>query len=137
MTLIKYDNYYNDPFSELDRWFDQAFGPANRLSQYEPLASRQFRLDVYSDDDHHYVVAELPGFKKSDISIDLHNAVLTVRAERKDEVNGKEHTYRFQRSVTVGDDVNADKTKAKLEDGILTVTLPKAENRKPRAITVG
>ena len=137
MTLIKYDNFFNDPFSELDRWFEHAFGDTGRLAQYEPLASRQFRLDVYSDEDNHYVAAELPGFKKSDVSIDLHNAVLTIRAERKEEVNGKEHTHRFQRAVTVGDDVNAEKTKAKLEDGILTITLPKAEDRKPREITIG
>lgn len=138
MRLIKYDNLYNDALSELDRFFDRTFGsfPAHPglLTREE---SRGFRVDLNHDADNYYVAAELPGVDKKDVNIELENAVLTISGERKiggDE--GAESTVRFSRSITVGDDVNPDKVKAKLENGILTVTLPKREERKPRMISV-
>lgn len=137
MNLIKYDSFYQDPWTEMDRWFERAFGPAIRWPDTSAAASgRSFRLDLHSDEDNYYVVAELPGFRKSDVKVDLHNAVLTIDAQRKVKEGKQEHTYHFQRSVTVGDGILGDKVKAKLENGILTVTLPKREERKPKAIQV-
>jgi len=133
MTLIKYDNFFNDPLSEMDHWFNQVFGDAgfSRFTQRE-----QFPVDVYSNDDAITVVAELPGFSKKDIELDLHNAVLSIKATRKADEDGREHAYHMNRAITVGEDIDDAKIKAKFENGLLTVTLPKAESRKPRTIKI-
>lgn len=138
MRLIKYDNRYNDALSELDRFFDRTFGSfpvfPGMLTQDDP---RGFRVDLNHDADNYYVLAELPGVDKKDVNIELENAVLTISGERKSGgEDAGESTFRFSRSITVGDDVIADKVKAKLDNGILTVTLPKREERKPRMISV-
>ncbi len=138
MRLIKYDNLYNDALSELDRFFDRTFGsfPAfpGMMTREDP---RGFRVDLNQDADNYYVLAELPGVDKKDVSIELENAVLTISGERKARgEDGAESAIRFSRSITVGDDVLAVKVKAKLDNGILTVTLPKREERKPRMISV-
>lgn len=132
MSLIKYDTYLTDPFSEMDRWFNEYLGgPRNRFA-----SRNQFPVDAYTDDDSVYVVAELPGFSKKDLKIELHNAVLTIAATRKADEGGQEHSYHLSRSVTVWDEINAGKVKAKYENGILSVTLPKAEERKPKSIKI-
>lgn len=138
MTLIKYDPLFNqDPFAEFDRFFNRAFGDLSRWpAQWSESLNRSFRADLYSDQDNVYVVAELPGVDRKDIDIELENAVLTVSGERVRKEGDRESRFAFNRSFTVGDDIRADKVKAKLDNGILTVTLPKAETRKPRQISV-
>lgn len=138
MRLIKYDNRSVNPFAELDRLFSEALWGGNRYGwerMFEP-ATGSLRVNLNHDDDALYVTAELPGVSKKDVSIQLENAVLTIRGERKMKEGKAESSVAFERAITVGDDINADKIKAKLEEGILTVTLPKAEHRKPKAITV-
>ncbi|WP_309398941.1 Hsp20/alpha crystallin family protein [Cerasicoccus maritimus] len=139
MHLIKYDNFWNDPFAEMDRLFDRAVSN-NRfagLFDNQFTSGRSFRVDVYDDNNEAYqVVAELPGVAKEDVGIQLENAVLTISAKRKVKQGEQEQSVQFSRSLTIDDDINADKVTAKLEDGILTVSLPKAEARKPQAITV-
>ncbi|MDD4347770.1 MAG: Hsp20/alpha crystallin family protein [Opitutales bacterium] len=138
MRLIKYDNRSVNPFAELDRLFSEALWGGNRYGwerMFEP-ATGSLRVNLYHDDDALYVTAELPGVSKKDVSIQLENAVLTIRGERKMKEGKAESSVAFERAITVGEDINADKIKAKLEEGILTITLPKAEHRKPKAITV-
>ena len=136
MNLIKYDDFFNDPIAEMDRFLNSTFG-ARVPSAFRPDAAQAFRMDVYDDDANYYLIAELPGVSKEQVDLQLENAVLTIRAERTDKDGDQEHTQRFQRTVTVSDDIDAEKVSAKLEDGLLRVTLPKSESRKPRAITVG
>lgn len=131
MSLIKYDTFFSDPFSEMDRLFSEFLGDRSRFT-----SRNQFPVDVYSDEHDLNVVAELPGFAKKDISIDLHNAVLSIKASRVRKENGQEHTYHYSRSITVGDDINASKVTAKYQDGVLTVNLPKREERKPKSIKI-
>lgn len=136
MRLIRYDNANYDPFSDIERWFERAFGDLGRPYSAALAAPSSFRVDLYSDEDNRYVVAELPGIRKKDISIELENAVLTITAHRTMKEGDNEQTFNYSRSITVGDDVDANKVKARLEDGLLRVTLPKAETRKPKQITV-
>lgn len=137
MHLIKYDNFWNDPFAEMDRIFDRALGNNRFAGLFENGAARNFRVDVYADgEDAYQVVAELPGVEKSDVNIELENAVLTISAKRKVKQGENEQSVEYSRSLTVADDIDADKVSAKLEDGLLQVTLPKAAARKPKAITV-
>lgn len=138
MTLIKYDNFFNDPFAEMDRWFDRTLGNSrwSPFSQACAPAARSFRVDVYDDGEAYQVVAELPGVDKQAVEILLENAVLTITAERKQKQGEQECASKSSRAVTLGDDIDADKVSAKLEDGLLQVSLPKAEARKPKAIAV-
>jgi HSP20 family protein len=125
---------------EMDRLFDSSFAPAFRAAS--PFSRWTPALDVYQDKDQFTVVAELPGLKKEDIELSLHNDVLTVSGERKQE-NKDEQGYRnerffgrFQRSFTLPASVDRDKVKATYQDGILKVVLPKAEEAKPKQIEV-
>lgn len=126
---------------EMDRLFDASFGPffgsSASFSGWSPA------LDVYEDKDQFTVVAELPGFKKDQIEISLHQGALTISGERKQEPQGNEEGLRseryfgrFQRTVTLPAGVNADGVRASLQDGILKIELPKAEEAKPKQIEV-
>lgn len=127
---------------EIDRLFEVPLSEFARTSQL--LSGWTVALDVYEDADNIFVKAELPGMKKEDIDISLHDGCLSISGERKSETNREDaETYRaerffgrFQRTVTLPTSVAADKVKAQYKDGILTVTLPKAEEAKPKHIDV-
>jgi len=101
-------------------------------------------LDLYEDANNVYVKAELPGMKKEDIDLSLHDGCLSISGERKSESShegaeiyrAERFFGRFQRTVTLPTSVAADKVKAQYKDGILTVTLPKSEDAKPKHIDV-
>ena len=105
-----------------------------------------YAVDVREDADHFYVEAELPGFNKEDVDITLENQMLTIAAERKSEKQEKnpkgelllhERRYnRFLRSFTLPPTVDEQSVNAKLDNGVLTITLNKREETKPRRIQV-
>jgi len=127
-------SWFRDPFLSGRRWpvgdwdsvFDDMFSNGGRLG-----------ADLLEDKEAYYVRMEIPGVKKNDIEVELENAVLTVSFHRRAEAaESEESTEEFSRSVSIPDGVASDKITAKVEDGILTVTLPKKETSKPRAIEV-
>jgi HSP20 family protein len=97
-------------------------------------------LDVYENDESYVAMIELPGFKAEDISIDLQEGVLTLSGERKSDVEGafrnERPTGKFSRRVELPNRVDSQRVTAAYKDGVLTVTLPKAEDAKPRKINV-
>jgi len=100
-------------------------------------------LDLYQNADNVVAIVELPGMRKEDIEISLHDGTLTVSGERKSEsVEGEKAertervTGKFRRSVTLPARVETDKVNATYKDGILTVILPKAEDAKPKQIQI-
>lgn len=128
-----------------------------------PLAP--YGVDVREDADHIYVEAELPGFRKEDVNIVLENNTLSISAERSEQNgqvpaaqpavpahpgNGNGHAAkpqgnwllrerrytRFQRSFTLPDSVDEQSVNARLQDGVLAITLNKRDEVKPRKITV-
>ena len=109
-----------------------------------PLTAWAPALDVHEDKDSFSVRVELPGMKREDIEVSLQDGALVISGERKEEkilegteVHRQERYYgRFSRALTLPAAVAGDKVKAQYKDGILTVTLPKAEEAKPKAITV-
>jgi len=129
---------------EMDRLFDEFFNfvPARRreLLEGEWLPN----IDVAETDDNVIVTAELPGVKQDDVSISVLNDVLTLKGEKKEEKEIKRENYHriersygsFQRSVSLPTGVQADKAKATYKDGVLTVTIPKAESAKPKSIKI-
>jgi HSP20 family protein len=137
-----------DPYEAVQREFDtmlgRLFGPGQAGDGNQRLAP--YAVDVREDADHFYVEAELPGFNKDDVNITLENQMLTIAAERKNErkENGPkgelllhERRYnRFLRSFTLPPTVDEQTVNARLENGVLTVTLNKREETKPRRIAV-
>ena len=127
---------------EVDRVFDRFFNP----STTQGLAIWAPAVDVRETNDELHVTAELPGLKPEDVNVTVENGVLTISGEKKQEVQeGKEdgnyylfeRRYgRFERSFTLPRTVNADRVKARFENGILTVALPKAEEAKPRKVQI-
>ncbi len=109
-----------------------------------PLRSWAPALDVHEDKDSFIVRTELPGLKREDIEVSLHDGALIISGERKVEtrqegveVHRQERYYgKFQRALTLPEPVAADKIKAEYKDGVLTVTLPKTEAAKPKIIDV-
>jgi len=101
-------------------------------------------VDLYEDKDSLVVRAEVPGMKKEDIEISLHDGYLTLSGERKQEEKYETaETYRserwmgrFHRTISLPCRVDAEKIKATYTDGVLTVTLPKAEEAKPKQIPI-
>jgi HSP20 family protein len=128
---------------EIDRLFDSPLDALTSNSQ-QFLNGWLPTIDLYEDRDHLVLKAELPGMKKEDIDISLHGEVLTLSGERKEEETfDKAETYRaerflgrFQRTLTLPVRVDASKVQASYKDGILSVTLPKAEEAKPKQIEV-
>jgi HSP20 family protein len=125
----------------VDRFFETP-GEGNRGTPF--LGGWLPPVDIYEDKDNLTVKAELPGMKKEEISISLHNGYLTLSGERKEEqkYEGADASRserllgRFQRTVNLPCQVNADAIKATYTDGVLTVVLPKAEEAKPKQIPI-
>ena len=123
---------------EIDRLFEAPLARTSEFLGWMPA------FDVYEEKDSFIVKAELPGMKKEDINVSLHDGSLIVSGERKSETKSEgTEVYRaerffgkFQRAVTLPTAVAASKVKAEYKDGILTVTLPKTEEAKPKQIEV-
>ena len=138
-----------DPVELFQREFDGMFNRwMGGRDGGNGTALAPYGVDIREDADHFYVEAELPGFKKDEVDITLENQTLTIAAERRSETkqgDGKkgdlllhERRYsRFLRSFTLPPTVNEQSVNAKLQDGVLTITLNKREETKPRKITVG
>jgi HSP20 family protein len=144
MKLIRYQNpEVSQFFGDFDRLFGQAFSGfpfvnavAKTPGQLGRFASLRLAADLYEDEGHYFARVELPGAKKEEVKVDLDGRLLTVTYDTASEKEEDEKVA-YKRSLTVPEGVKEDAISAKLEDGILTVTLPKAEERKPREIEIG
>jgi len=127
--------FARSPWTGLEGEIDRLFQAA--LSDFvRPVVSNRFPVDVYEDKDNTYVRAELPGVNRSDISIEMADGYLTITAEKKTKDGEREESFSLNRSVAVSDTVQTEKVAAIYENGVLTVTLPKKEEAKPRKINV-
>ncbi|MBN1918556.1 MAG: Hsp20/alpha crystallin family protein [Verrucomicrobia bacterium] len=101
-------------------------------------------VDVYEDKDNVIVTAEVPGLEQKDVELSITGNTVTLKGEKKHVSERKEESYQriersygsFQRVIELPCEVNADKAKAKLDNGVLAVTLPKSEAHKPKQITI-
>ena len=132
----------SDLRDEIDRLFEAP------LSDLGPTASVfggwTPAIDVFEDKENVTIKAELAGMKKEDIEVTLHDGTLSIAGERKTEKKVEEAGLyrserffgRFQRAVALPSPVDGSKVKAEYKDGILTVTLPKTDEAKPKQIDV-
>jgi HSP20 family protein len=152
MNLIRYQNPELVSWPSLDRWtnlrddlnslFESPFWP-NLERAGQLFSAWSPALDLYQNSDNVVAVVELPGMRREDIEISLHDGTLTISGERKRETSNGDKAERteryigtFRRSITLPARVDANKVTATYRDGILTVTLPKAEEAKPKQIRV-
>lgn len=140
---------WNDPFreiegfrSQMNRLFNESFG---RNVEEGAAASWAPPVDIAETAEHLVFHVELPGFQTQDLTLRTENGVLTIEGERKFEKETKSRSYhrveraygKFLRSFSLPTNFDAEKVKASLADGILTVELPKREESRPKSIPIG
>ncbi len=144
MAIVKYN-----PFGELrsiqeqmNRLLDLAWqretGEELKEGLWQPL------VDIYEDSESVVIKAELPDIDQKDIEVKIEDNTLTLRGERKQEKDLKKENYHrieryygtFQRSFALPHTINQEKVKASCERGVLTITLPKRHETKPKQINV-
>jgi len=144
MTLIR----RNSPFGELlslrqamDRLFEDSFIRPGSMSEGQGSA---LALDVYSTDDAVVIEAAMPGVRPEDVDISVLGDTLTISGQSRDERQAEEsgYSYReirrgsFSRSLTLPGGLDADGARASFENGLLRLSIPKAEEAKPRQIRI-
>jgi len=130
--------------NRINHIFDDLFYPAVKGDEELSIWNWKPVVDIYDNDDSIVIKAELPGVNKEDINIDVKDRFLTLKGERsaenevkEDKYHRKERTYgRFERVFTLPAEVDSDKIEADYKDGVLTITIPKPEEQKPRQITI-
>lgn len=141
--------FFSNQFANLDRFFsdDVFYRPFQLLDQLsESLTERGWvpPVDIRETDDAYLVIADLPGFTKKDVEITLENNLLTLRGNRAWDGTDDARSYRrveraygeFSRSFTLPAQVDGDHVKASFDHGVLTVTVPKAAESRPRRIAI-
>ncbi len=134
------ENLMDDWFDGFDHMFDRMNRNMNK-SLYGKRASRLMKTDVTEHDDRYEVDMDLPGFKKEDLKLELQNGYLTVSAakslnkDEKEQKSGKlirqeRYSGSMARSFYVGEEMTEEDVKAKFEDGVLKLVIPKKEAKK-------
>jgi len=127
----------------MDRLFEESFvRPRSWLAPTEGMAT--LALDLFESEDDVTVRASIPGVKPEDIDISITGDVLTIKGETSEEKEEKTGNYRlrerrygaFQRSVSLPTLIDTSKATAEFENGVLTLTLPKVEEVKPKSIKI-
>ncbi len=146
MAIIRWD-----PFREMSALQERMNRMLTDFRARAPLGEEEMAqgswipaVDIYETKDAIVLNVELPGVTKEDISLEAKESTLTLRGEKKLEKDVKEESYHrmertygsFMRAFTLPGTMQQDKVKAKFKDGILEVTIPKAEEAKPKQIKV-
>ncbi len=151
MTLVRFRPVGSavDPFrdfsevqSEMNRLFDSFFGRSSQAGLQERVWTPA--VDMYETKDELVVTAELPGIREKDIHLSITGDMLTLKGERHWAEEAKQENYyrgerwfgKFERALPLPIPVQSDKVKASYRDGVLTITLPKAEEIKSKEIKI-
>ena len=128
-----------DPFSsEVNRLFNTLLAPEGRSQRWTPA------MDLVEAGDHYVLRADLPGMNEGDVSIEINDNVLTISGERRDEREEERQGWHrversfghFSRSLTLPEGINPEAVTAAFEKGVLSITVPKPEERKPRRVEI-
>ena len=129
-----------EPFSqEFNRLFNTLFDAGEAPAQRWLPA-----MDLVEADDHFVLKADLPGLSEEDVAIEIQDHTLTVSGERKAEHEEHERGWyrverqfgRFSRSLTLPEGIDADAVSASFDKGVLSISIPKPEERKPRRVEI-
>jgi HSP20 family protein len=139
-----------DPFGEFDlirdwgrplgmsRFMRDVFGGRQEPGRWLPP------VDIAESDDDYSITVEIPGAKKEDVNVECHDNILTIKGEKKStREEKKEHRHyversygSFSRAFTLPSDAAGDQVKATFREGVLTIEVPKAEERKPKVVDI-
>jgi len=155
MKLIRYQtsplftpaSSYPTLRDEMDRLFDVAFPALSSLQRGGLFGDWQgeFPVDLYQDKEGFTLRAELPGFRKEDIGVEVADGILTVTGHQKTQTASEKEKAntatavqerRVSRAISLPENLALDKIQAAYENGVLTVTLPKREEVKPKQIAI-
>ena len=128
--------------NEMSRMFGFPFGRGDADGFFGSLWSPA--VDIVQEGDHFLVRADLPGMKKDEIEITLNGDTLTISGEKKRESEAKDDGYyrseryygKFSRSLVRPSTVDANKIEASYKDGVLSLTIPKSEEARPKQIKI-
>ena len=139
MTLVKYTPRRGlwkpsvNRFNDIDGWFTNIFSDISNEYKNHNLNPR---YDINSYDDRYEILVEVPGVIKKDVNVQVSDGVLTIDGERKDSSQEKMHSTleygKFSRSFYIPDDAVDSKLSASMENGILTITIPRIEPKRPK-----
>jgi HSP20 family protein len=140
-TLDRWEPFRGSYDSQLNRLFTDFFG---RTSQDQNLTPWAPAVDIFEGEHELVVKADLPDIKPEELDIRVENNILTIRGERKFEKKAEEKNYlrversygSFARSFSLANTVNTEAIKADYKDGVLTLSIPKREEAKPKQIKV-
>ena len=129
--------------NDMSRLFDQWHRPARGRAEGENLDWMPV-VDILEANGHVEIRAEMPGLPEQDVQVSVTDDVLTLKGEKTQESDEKDQKYhrversygRFQRSFTLPANLNPEAIKAKFTNGVLTVSIPKAEEVKPKEIQI-
>ena len=141
MTLVKWNparNFFNINSDLMDQFFNTNELINRTESEWVPA------VDIEEDDNGYKFFVELPGMEKDDVKISLHDDILTIKGEKKFEKKDETKNYHcyerrfgtFERAFRLNSEVIIDKIDATFKNGVLQVSLPKAEIVKPKEIEV-
>jgi HSP20 family protein len=144
MALIRWDpgREVDTLQTEMNRVFDAFFGRpgnGNNAQRWVPA------MDLVEDKNALVLRADLPGLSEDEVNIEVKDGVLTISGERKTEEKKEEEGYyrverafgRFSRSLSLPDGIDPEQVKAKFDNGVLEVRIPKPEERKPHRVSIG
>lgn len=127
----------------LPKTIDRLFGDFFTDDFYAPVV-RQPKMNIHKSENEYEVTVELPGYEQKDISVNVENNTLKITGEIKKEEKSDKQTIheeiksytKFERSVSLSNQIDVEKIQAKINNGLLSISLPLAEKAKPKQIEV-
>jgi HSP20 family protein len=146
MAIVRWDPWTTLPTLQdrINRIFEEAFPRSSAKEGDFALADWRPAVDTYEENNNIVIKAELPGVKKENVTIDIKDNMLTLKGERTEETEVKEENYyrkersygKFHRAFTLPDAVDPNKIEASFKDGVLKISIPKAEEAKTKKIEI-
>lgn len=130
--------------NSINRMFDNFISPTVRSDEALSVWGWNPVVDIYENEKNIVITAELPGVDKKDMTVDVKGRVLTLKGERSTDNEVKEDNYyrqercygKFERCFTLPVEIDPEKIKADYKDGVLKIDIPKAEESKPKQVTI-
>ncbi len=146
MAIVRWEPFRNVATLQerINRMFDDAFSRASESDDDAVVGAWRPSVDIYETDAAVVIKAELPGVSREDVAVEVKENILTLKGERKIEKEDTDGNYfrkerfygRFHRSFTLPVETDYEKIKAGFKDGVLTLEIPKPEEKKPKQIAI-
>ncbi len=144
MSLLRWDprDELATMRDEMMRFMEENMTPRRMMQRFRPDTTFRLPLDAYVTDNEVVIVAAIPGVKPEDVEITFEDDTLTIKGEICGPLENVDYIFqerpcgKFGRSIIVNIPVKTESAEAKFENGVLTLTLPKAEEAKPKVIKI-